>query len=200
MNTAARHAEQVFREHGGLMRTGEALAAGIHPRVFYRLRDQGLIERISRGVYRWASFPPLGHPDLVAVATRVPRGVICLLSALSFHEITTQIPHEVYVAVNHKAAIPRIDSPPVRVFRFSEPTFAAGVEEHSIDGVDISIYSAAKTIADCFKFRNTIGTDVAIEALRMAIESGKAKPAEIVHYARVCRVDRTVTPYLEALL
>jgi predicted transcriptional regulator of viral defense system len=200
MNATTNHAEQVFRKYGGLLRTAEALAAGIHPRVLYRLRDQGLVERVSRGLYRWASLPPLGEPDLVAVAVRVPKGVICLISALSFHEITTQIPHEVHVAVTRQAAIPRIKAPPVRVFRFSSQSYGAGIERHCIDGVGVSIYSAAKTVADCFKFRNAIGMDVAIEAIRMAMDSGKARPAEIEESARMCRVDRIVVPYLEALL
>lgn len=200
MNATTHHAERVFKSHGGLLRTAEALAAGIHPRDLYRLRDEGLVERVSRGLYRWASLPPLGEPDLVVVATRVPKGVICLISALAFHEITTQIPHEVHVAVNRSAAIPRLKSPPVRVFRFSDPSYIAGMEKHRIDGADVSIYTAAKTVADCFKFRNVVGIDVAVEAMRMAMDSGEAMPAEIEKYARVCRVDRVVTPYLEALL
>ena len=200
MNATTHHAEQIFRKHGGLLRTAEALAAGIHPRVLYRMRDEGLVERVSRGLYRWAALPPLGEPDLVAVAARVPKGVICLISALAFHEMTTQIPHEVHVAVTRDAAIPRIKSPPVRVFRFSTGSYARGIENHLIDGVNVAIYSVAKTVADCFKFRNTVGIDVAIEAMRRAMDGGKVKPVEIEEYARVCRVDRIVTPYLEALI
>ena len=155
---------------------------------------------MSRGLYRWASLPPLGEPDLVVVATRVPKGVICLISALAYHEITTQIPHEVHVAIKRGAATPRLKSPPVRVFQFSDPSYVAGMEKHRIDGTDVSIYTAAKTVADCFKFRNVVGIDVAVEAMRMAMDSGKAMPAEIEKNARVCRVDRIVAPYLEALL
>lgn len=199
MTNTVRHAESVFAAHGGLLRTQQAIDEGIHPRTLYRLRDQGLVERISRGVYRWASLPPLGQPDLVAVATRVPRGVICLLSALFFHEITTQIPHEVHVAVQRGAAIPRIDYPPVRVFRFSEASYSVGIEEHELDGVGVQIFSAPKTIADCFQRRRTIGLDVALEALRMALETGRAKPTEIESSARICRVERVMAPYLEAL-
>jgi predicted transcriptional regulator of viral defense system len=114
--------------------------------------------------------------------------------------MTTQIPHEVHVAVTRDAAIPRIEAPPVRVFRFSARSYAARIESHAIDGVDVSVYSAAKTIADCFKFRNAVGIDVAIEAMRMALDSGKARPADIEESARVCRVERIVTPYLEALI
>ncbi len=199
MRDTVRHAEEVFAAHGGLLRTRQALDAGIHPRTLYRLRDQGLVERICRGVYRWADLPPLGHPDLVAVATRVPRGIICLISALYFHEITTQIPHEVHLAVPRDAAIPRIDQPPVRVFRFSLASYRVGVQKHSLDGAAVRVFSAPKTIADCFQRRRTIGLDVAIEALRIALETGRAQPAEIERFARTCRVERVIAPYLEAL-
>ena len=189
----------IFRKHGGMMRTSQALSAGIHPRTLYQLRDQGVIERVSRGLYRWGDLPPLSDPDLVAVASRVPKGVICLISALAYHDITTQIAHEVYVAVPRGMNVPRIDWPPVRGFRFSQASYRAGIERHLVDGVSVSIYSAAKTVADCFKFRNTIGTDVAVEALRLALDRRRAKPVEIERYARVCRVERIVGPYLEAL-
>ena len=189
----------MFRQHGGMMRTSQAIAAGIHPRTLYRLRDLGMIDRISRGLYRWSDLPPLSDPDLVAVASRVPKGVICLISALAYHDITTQIPHEVYVAVPREVNVPRIDWPPVRGFRFSKASYSAGVDRHPIDGVSVPIYSAAKSVADCFKFRNTIGTDVAVEALRLALERRRAKPGEIEVFARLCRVERVVGPYLEAL-
>jgi len=199
MNTM-QHAERIFRQHGGMMRTSQALAAGIHARTLYRLRDLGMIERVTRGLYRWSDLPPLADPDLVAVASRVPKGVICLISALVFHEITTQIPHEVHVAVPRGVNVPRIDWPPVRGFRFSEASYSSGIEMHLIDDVTVSIYSAAKTVADCFKFRNTVGMDVAVEALRLALERGHAKPAEIEKFSQVCRVERVVAPYLGALL
>ena len=192
-------AAHVFRQHGGMMRTSQAIAAGIHPRTLYRLRDQGLVERVSRGLYRWADLPPLSDPDLVAVASRVPKGVICLISALAYHDITTQIPHEVHVSVPRDVSVPRIDWPPVRGFRCSKASYSVGIEAHSIDGVSVPIYSAPKSVADCFKFRNTIGTDVAVEGLRLALERGRAKPGEIEAFARVCRVERIVGPYLEAL-
>jgi predicted transcriptional regulator of viral defense system len=193
-------AKKVFDAHGGMMRTSDALAAGIHPRSLYKLRDLGIIERISRGLYRWADLPPLSDPDLVAVAARIPRGVICLISALAFHEITTQIPHEVHVAIPREVRVPRIDWPPIRGFRFSAGSYRAGIEEHIIDDTNVKIYSAAKTVADSFKFRNALGVDVAVEAIRLALEQGKAAPAEIEGFARVCRVDNVVGPYLEALL
>ena len=194
------HAKEMFKRHGGMMKTSEALAAGIHPRTLYGLRDKGVIERISRGLYRWGDLPPLADPDLVTVASRIPRGVICLISALAYYEITTQIPHEVYVAVPREVRVPRIDWPPIRGFRFSEPSYSSGRETRMIDGAAVQIYSAAKTVADCFKFRNTVGVDVAVEALRLSLERGIAKPFEIERFARVCRVDGVVGPYLEELL
>ena len=199
MSNTFEHARRAFAASGGVLRTSAALDSGIHPRVLYRLRDLGLIERISRGVYRWADLPPLGHPDLVAVATRVHRGVVCLISALSFHEITTQIPHEVHLAIPRKSATPRIDHPPVRVFRFSAASINAGIEEHCLDCTKVKMFSAPKTIADCFQRRRSIGLDVAIESLRMGLETGKARPADIEVFARTCRVERVIAPYLEAL-
>src|SRR5438094_10152120 len=128
-------ATAAFREHGGMLRMAQALRAGIHRRTLYALRDAGVIEQISRGLYRLVDTPPLGNPDLVTVALKVPRGVICLLSALSFHELTTQIPHVVYVAIARDAEPPRLDYPPVRSFRFSGRAFSEGVETHELDGV-----------------------------------------------------------------
>lgn len=193
-------AAEVFRSHGGVMRTGEALRAGIHPDTLYAMRDSGHLERVSRGVYRLAGRPPLGNPDLLTVASRVPGGVICLISALSFHELTTQIPHEVDVALATGAREPRIEHPPIRTYRFTGESFTQGVETHEIDGVDVRIYSPEKTLADCFKFRNRIGLDTAVEALRSYRERGSIKVDDLMRYASICRVKRILQPYLEAIL
>ena len=195
----AAEAEDLFRDHGGMLRTSEALDLGIHPRTLYFLRDTGRLEQVSRGVYRLADLPPLEAPDLVTVATRVPNAVVCLISALSFHEITTEVPHEVHVALPRGMDKPTLDYPPIRVFYFSGPALTEGVDEHTIDAVPVKIYNAPKTVADAFKFRNKIGTDVAIEALKLCLVRSKASPAELMHYARICRVDRVMQPYLEAL-
>ncbi len=192
-------ATAIFREHGGMLRTGEALQLGIHPRTLYEMRDSGTLERISRGVYRLADLPPLSEPDLVPVATRMPRGVICLISALAFHRLTREIPHYVYVALPRGAEPPRLEHPPLRVFWLTEPVFRAGVETHAVDGVSLRIYSPAKTIADCFKYRNKIGIGVAVEALRMLKERGDLDSDEILHFARICRVETVMKPYLQAL-
>lgn len=193
-------AAEVFRKHGGVLRTAEALRSGIHPRTLYAMRDSGLLERVSRGVYRLAGSPPLGNPDLVTVATRIPSGVICLISALSFHELTTQIPHEVHVALPSGAEEPRLEHPPIRTYRFTGESFTAGVETHVVDGVRVQIYSPEKTIVDCFRFRNRIGLDTAIEALRSYRERGSVRVDQLMRYASICRVKSVIKPYLEAIL
>jgi predicted transcriptional regulator of viral defense system len=192
-------AERIFREHNGLLRREQAERLGIHKRVLYHLYDAGIIERVSRGLYRLSNLDPMAEHDLVTVISRIPKGIICLISALAYHGTTTQIPHEVHLALPPGAWQPTLDYPPIRVFRFSGASLTEGIEKHIIDGVGIRLYNPAKTVADCFKFRNKIGLDVAIEALRFTLERHKASPASILHYARICRVERVVMPYLEAL-
>lgn len=194
-----RKAETLFKKHGGMLRASRAIALGVHPRVLYELRDAGRLQQVTRGLYRLSDLPELGNPDLAAVASRVPQGVICLISALAFHEITTQIPHQVDVAVPRGTKQPRLDFPPIRLFRFSSPMYRAGVAVHKVDGVEVRVYGAAKTVADCFRFRNRIGIDVAVEALRLLHARKKAPMRELLEYARLCRVERVMKPYLEAL-
>ena len=196
----AEKARAVFRKHGGILRTAQALREGIHPETLYSMRDSGELEVVSRGVFRLADAPPLGNPDLVAVASRVPNGVICLISALAFHELTTQIPHEVHVALRPGVHQPRLIQPPIRTYRFSGESFTAGVETHELDGVPVRIYSPEKTLADCFKFRNRIGLDTAVEAVRFYGERRPVRIDELLHYASICRVKKIIRPYLEALL
>jgi predicted transcriptional regulator of viral defense system len=193
-------ARKIFRQRGGILRMSEAVQAGIHRRMLYAMLDNGVIEKLDRGLYRLADLPPLGNPDLVSVARKVPTGVICLISALSFHEITTQVPHEVYIALKRGAESPRIKHPPVRVFRFTGDAFTEGIETPEVDGVHLRIYSPEKTLADCFKYRNKIGLDTAIEALRFYRERKRVKVNELMRYAQICRVENVVQPYLEALL
>jgi predicted transcriptional regulator of viral defense system len=190
----------IFRRNGGVLRTKDAIRQGVHPRTLYAMRDAGVLERLGRGVYRLADLPPLGNPDLVTVALRVPEGVICLVSALAFHEITTQIPHEVYIALNRGAQPPRLDHPPVRLFWFTGQAFAAGIEKHEMDGVGVRVYGAAKTVADCFKYRNKLGLDMAVESMKLFLRQRRGDPGELLRFARVCRVERAMRPYLEALI
>ncbi len=191
---------EIFRRHGGQMRMSEALAEGISRYMLYSLRDKGLIEQVTRGVYRLADLPPIGNPDLVTVALRFPNAVICLVSALAWHGLTTQVPHEVSVAVSRSSRTPSLDFPPVRAHKFADAVFNAGVEEHQIDGVSVRIYSPEKTLADCFKFRNQIGMDVVLEALKLYKSQKKFSPGAVLEYAKLCRVDKVMWPYLEALL
>ena len=164
------------------------------------MRDDGTLETVSRGVFRLADSEPLGNPDLVTVATRVQNGVVCLISALAFHEITTQIPHEVHVALLRGAEIPRLDYPPIKLYWFSDKAYNAGVETHEFDGVSVGIYSPEKTLADCFKFRNRIGLDTVVEAVRFYRERKSVNVDALMRYAGICRVEKVMRPYLEALL
>lgn len=194
-----RKAEAIFEQHGGMLRTYQALALGVHPRTLYALREAGRLQQVSRGLYRLTELPALGNPDLATVAARIPQGVICLISALAFHDITTQIPHQVDVAVPRGTKQPRLEFPPIRIFRFSTPMFQAGIDTHRVDEVKLRVYNAAKTVADCFKFRNRIGIDVAVEALKLCRKRKVARTQELLKYARLCRVERVMMPYLEAL-
>lgn len=198
MTAATEQARKAFKRRGGTLSTGEALAAGVHPRTLYAMRDAGELETLARGVFRLAGLPPLREPDLATVAKRVPQGVVCLISALAFHELTTQIPHAVHLALRRSARTPALGYPPLHVFRFAEETFAAGIETHPIDGVPVRIYGPEKTLADCFKFRNKIGLDVALEALKTYRKRRRSQLQRVLDLARICRVEKVLRPYLEA--
>ena len=198
--SAAQKARRLIEHRGGIIRTAEAIRIGIHPRVFYELRDNGILEQMSRGAYRLAEQKPLTDVDLITVATRIPRAVICLVSALAFHRVTTQVPHAVSIALEKGSESPRMDYPPVSVHRFSGESLTAGVEDHLIDRITIRIYSKEKTLADCFKFRNKLGMDIVLEALKLYRDQGAFDVGKLLEYARICRVERTMKPYLEAML
>jgi predicted transcriptional regulator of viral defense system len=190
---------EIFRSAGGQLRMIDAINLGITRYMLYSLRDQNLIEPISRGTYRLASLTPMTNPDFTTVSLRSPKAVICLVSALAYHEITTQIPHNVSIAVPRNSRLPSIDFPPIAVYTFSQPEYEAGIVEHRIDGVTVKIYSAEKTIVDCFKFRNKIGMDVAIEALKLYRSRKKFDSNSIMKYAKICRVENVMRPYMEAM-
>ncbi len=179
---------------------GVAVREGIHRRTLYEMLDSGIIERLSRGVYKLTGSVPLSHPDLVTVAIRVPQGVICLISALSFHELTTQIPHEVYIAIPSDVRRPKIDYPPVRAFRFSGAAYSEGIETPRLDRVAVRIYSREKTIVDCFRYRNKIGLDTCLEALRLYKLQRRPDVDALMKLARVRHVANVLRPYLEAIL
>lgn len=190
--------KSLFQNNDSILRTAELLESGIHPRIIYQMRDEGELIELSRGVFRLADSPPPENSDLIVISKRVPHGVICLISALSFHNLTDEIPHEVYLAIGRGKSTPQIDYPPTRVFHFSDATFSAGVESLDLEGNTVKIYSPEKTIADCFKFRHKIGLDVAIEALKRCL-ANKGSRAKINEFAKICRVSKIIKPYLEAI-
>jgi len=195
-----RHSIEIFRKNGGQLRMSEAIAHGITRYMLYSLRDKGIIEQVSRGVYRLMELPPISNPHLVTLSLRFPNAVICLISALSYHNITTQIPHVVSVAVPRDSRIPSLDYPPIQTHRFSDEAYNAGIENHVIDGAHVKIYNPEKTLADCFKFRNKIGMEVVLEALKLYRSRQKFNLEKLLTYAEVCRVKNIMTPYLEATI
>jgi len=186
------------RDHG-IFSAGDVTAAGIHSEWLSRLVAQNLLERIGRGRYRLTGSDTTEHHTLAQVAAVVPSAVICLLSALQFHRIGVQAPLEVWIALERGTAHPRLGYPPLRVVYFSGLSYASGIERHTIEGQEVPIYSVAKTVADCFKYRNKIGLDVAIEALRDCLRQRKATRDELWSAAKVCRMSNVMRPYLEAV-
>lgn len=183
----------------GVFRVRDAVAVGAHPEAVRRLWKAGELTRFGRGLYELAGYDITEHHSLVETARRVPHGVVCLLSALRYHDLTTQAPFEVWLAVETGKWRPVVDYPPLRIMRFSGAAFTEGVEEHLVEGVTVRVYSIAKTVADCFKYRNKIGLDVALEALRDVRDRRRATNDELWRYAQVCRVTNVMLPYLEAL-
>ncbi len=191
---------EAFKEAGGILTMSEAIARGIHRRELYALRDRGDLEVVSRGLFRLKMMPEPSLPDFVPVAKRIPRGVICLISALAFHEITTQIPHFVYVALPSKAHKSSISYPPMRYFWYTEKLLATGVEEHLMDGCTVKIFNVEKTLIDCVKFRNKIGMDIVLEALKMYWQSGRADLDKLFKYAELFRVSKILKPIMETIV
>ncbi len=191
---------ETFRQHGGVLRTGQALMQGIHPAALYSLVESGQLTRLARGLYRLADAPEFSNPDLAVVAAKAPDAVVCLISALSFHGITTQVPRAVYLAVPRgRYAGLRLRTPPVKIYRFDAATFDQGIETHRIDGETVRIYSVVRTLVDCFKYRNKLGLDIAIEALRFARQRKRIRNREILHFAHLLRQVRVMSPYLESV-
>lgn len=189
-----------FQRHGGIIRFSAILKARFHPRLLTVLKGEKKIEKIGHGLYRLTDQEPGSHPDLVTVCLQASKGVVCLLSALAFHEATDEIPKAVDLAIARRIHANKIDYPPVKFYRFTPETWRAGIEEHQIEGHHIRVYSLAKTVADCFKFRNRVGIDVAREALKIAVKEKQASPKEIMHYAKICRVSNIIKPILESIL
>lgn len=184
----------------GLIRACDLTPLGIPRVALTRAVRRGELERIGRGLYGLPGRVVSAQGTLAEVARKVPKGVVCLLSALRFYELTTQSPFEVWLAIENKAVKPKLDYPPLRIVRFSGAALTEGVEKHVVDGVTVRVTSVAKTVADCFKYRNKIGLDVALEALREAWNAKRMTGDEIWHYAKVCRVANVMRPYLESLV
>ena len=182
-----------------IVRSQDLARARIPRNYLTRLVARGELRKLDRGLYTAATLPPSEHISLLEVSRKVPHAVICLLSALRFHEIGTQMPSQVWIAIDVKAWAPRITSPRVRIVRFSGNALGFGVEEREVTGGKIRVYSPPKTVADCFKYRNKIGTDVALEALRDVYRQKKASMSELFEAAKVCRVANVMKPYLESL-
>jgi len=188
--------------HQGLISAHDVEAAGLHTQALTRLVRAGQLERVARGRYRLPDpdYALTEHHGLVLASAAAPSGVICLLSALQFHVIGTQLPRQVWMALDRGVRKPAIEYPPLRVVRFSGEALAAGVEEHTLEGQTVCVYNVAKTLADCFKYRNKIGLDVALEALNDAWRDRRFQMSEVEHYARICRVRNVMRPYLEAIV
>jgi predicted transcriptional regulator of viral defense system len=191
---------EFLKKRGGIVTYKEIIKAGFTKFFLKDNLNSGRIQKVDRALYRLSDGSNLSNPDLVAVSIKVSKGVVCLLSALSFHEATREIPHYVNIAIPRGTHANKINYPPVKFYRFAFKAWEAGIEEHEIEGYQIKVYNLAKTIADCFKFRNKIGMDVAREALKIAITEKSVEPKEIMQYAEICRVDNIIKPILEAML
>lgn len=187
-------------KHHAVARSRDLTRHGLSREALRRLAASGAIERAARGVYLSPAASRSPYRDLLVVATRAPNAVFCLLTALAFHRLTTEMPHEIWIAVALNARTPAIDRPPIRVVRLSEAPLTAGVETHVEHGIPMRVFSPAKTVADCFKFRGKVGTDVAVAALRDGWRQKRFTMDELWHFARVCRIAAVMRPYLEVLV
>lgn len=189
-----------LKKRGGLAGYAEIIEAGFNKAILKSILNSGRIQKIDRGLYRLSAGSRLSNPDVVATSIKVPKGILCLLSALSFHEATSEIPRYVDIAIPRGKHANKIKYPPVRFYRFAPSIWEAGIEEHATEGRKIRVYSLARTVVDCFKFRNKIGLDVARDALKVAVTEKGVKPKEIMRYAKLCRVESIIKPILEAIL
>ncbi len=192
--------QKLFLEHGGMLRSSQAIRLGLNPRVLYAMRDQKLIQEVTRGVYRLCNIGRLENGGFAIIGLKIPQGVICLLSALAYYDLTDEIPSKIHVALKKGAEKPRLVYPALRCFWFSETSFETGIETHVIDNVMVRIYSPEKTLADCMKFRNKIGKDLVIGTLKCWRERRRKHMDTLIEYARICRVENVMRLYLEVLL
>jgi len=191
---------EFLKKRGGMVSYKEIIKAGFNKAFLRGNLDSGRIQKVDRALYRLSNSFTLSNPDLAAVSIKVSKGIVCLLSALAFHEATSEIPQYINIAIPRGVHANKINYPPVKFYRFSFKSWEAGIEKHEIEEYQIKVYSLAKTVADCFKFRNKIGMDVAREALKIAITEKGVLPKEIMQYAEICRVDNIIKPILEDML
>lgn len=201
MRSAVTHTQRVLQlvRKNGWLRASDLADAGVPRAVLTRMAASGQLERAARGLYRLPDSGSSEHEGLVTVASKVPQAVVCLLSALQFHGLTTQLPWQVWIAMPRGSHVPRLEYPPIRMVQFTGEAYTQGIETHERDGVKLHVYSVAKTVADCFKHRNKIGMDVALEALKDARAQGRASFDDLWRCAKVCRVSKVMRPYMEAV-
>jgi predicted transcriptional regulator of viral defense system len=190
---------EVFEQNNGILRTSQAKRLGINEATLMYMVDEGLLIKEGRGLYRLAILAPLSNPDLIQVSIKIPNSIICLISALNFHNLTTQIPYKVYVALPRGTKRPQIEYPPLDYIWPVDRIYSAGIEEYSLSGVQVRIYNKEKTIADCFKYRSKIGFSVALEALKDYVSTKDCNLDALFHYSRIDRVDKVIFPYVKAL-
>lgn len=191
---------KVFEENHGILKLSQAVKLGIPKHIVYGMFSKGILTKEEKGIYRLSTIEPLGNPDLVQVSLLVPKSVVCLISALYFHGLTTQVPHGVHIALPNNVPRPRIEYPPLDIYWLSKNSYTSGIGEYTLDGILVRIYNREKTIADCFKFRKRIGEDVAIEALKDYMGQPKRQIDDILRYARINRVEKVIQPYLRTIL
>ncbi len=195
----ARKLIKFLKKNNGIATFSEVIDAGFHKDTLSSLLKSGHIEKLSRGLYKLKEGIELTNPDLITASIKVPKGIVCLISALAFHDVTNEIPRYVELAIPKGTHPNKVDYPPVKLYYISEKMWRPGIEEHDIEGHKVRVYNLPKTIADCFKFRNKIGLDVARIALKEAIREKKMSPRELINYAKICRVKNIILPYLESM-
>ncbi|MEO7164781.1 MAG: type IV toxin-antitoxin system AbiEi family antitoxin domain-containing protein [Bdellovibrionia bacterium] len=193
-------AEELFRKRGGILRASEAFEEGIYPRDLYALRDDGVIKKVARGLFRLKALPLLQSPELLTVAAKIPRGVLCMTSALFFHGVIENAPFEIHVALKKGSEKPRIAEIPIKFCWISEPIFSEGIEIRSVENIDLRVYSVEKALVDCFKFRRYVGMTTCLAALQTWSKLPDKKVKHLLAFAKSCRVETIIRPYLEAFL
>ncbi len=199
--TAPSHPQRILdlAREKGMLRTADLQVLGAPRMALTRLASSGQLEKVGRGLYRLPNADVSEHEGLASIAVKVPQAVFCLLTALQFHELTTQLPRQVWIAMPRGSHAPRIEHPPLKMVQFTGASCFEGIEVFECDQVQLRVYNVAKTVADCFKHRNKIGLDVALEALKDALAQKKASVDDLWHYAKICRVSNVMRPYLEAI-